>query len=297
MEKLYELLNQLKDDSRIKFFVDNIDYFDNVCNYLLSQFDTKDYEFKKLSYMDSAESFRIANDILMQLSSKYPELMESYIKEQKIEITDRRNNQHGDGIVKFRNGELKIQYGLHYDINDVFLIVHEFMHSLNKRENDSDSKKLFSEACSVYSEYLTFDYLEKNGINVEENSEMLKLRMFYFQKRISDLKEYIEAIKYIKQNNIRNVSNAQPDITDKMKLLNSVDYSLASIFSIILFNRNINGLFNNEEYTYLVERIKDASAEESINKVFPNGLDINEFVSGYENIKLFINKESMKQKI
>ena len=286
----YSLLNKLKDDPRIKFLLENIDFCENVCNLLMPQIESNEYTFKKLEHVEPSNSFDIANNVLMQLSSNYPEIMKSYFQENKIVLEDNSNLSMGSGNAKFANGKLRIRYGLHYDINDVFLIVHEFMHSLNLKENNSDGKKLFSESFAVYSEFLTFDYLESNKICTEENNELLKLRQYYFYKRIESLKKYIEAIKVIKQNP-NNVATDDVSIIDEGNFLSCVDYSLAGIISTILLNRKENGLFSNEDYVRLNEMIKDLNDREAINILFPNGLDINEFMHGNEQLNSLINKE------
>ena len=127
------MLEKEKNNIRVKFLLDNLEFFNNVCNYVLSKNVSEDYEFKKLDNMNPEESFKIANDVLMDISANYPIIMNSYKKENKIKITDESNNRIGSGDANLINNELVINYGLHHDLFDIFLIVHEFMHSLNAK--------------------------------------------------------------------------------------------------------------------------------------------------------------------
>ena len=118
---------------------------------------------------------------------------------------------------------------------------------------------------------------------------MLKLRMYYFNKRIKQLKEYIEEIKYIKENYDKIPKNEDVGIIDEANLLSCVDYSLAGIISTILLSRKEMGLFSNEEYTRLNEMIKNSDVETLKGILFPNGLDENEFIHNSVNSHKLIN--------
>ena len=126
-ETLKSLLEILKDDPRLVFFMDNLSFFEKICDYLLLYSKYEDYNFKKLEYLSEEDSFIIAKDILNQLSSSYSLLLDYYKKENILRIENESSNKHGSGNVNYHNGKLIIRYGLHYDINDVFLIVHEFI--------------------------------------------------------------------------------------------------------------------------------------------------------------------------
>ena len=296
VEKVYALLDKFKDDDKVKVFLENIDFFENVCNYVLSQPKVEYDQNTKLSYVDESVSFNVAKEILLQLSPNYLELFNKYEQEGSIKKEDERANKHGSGIAQVRDGKIELEFGLHYDINDIFLIIHEFIHSLNIMKNDlTEKKELFSESFSVYSEFLIVDYLQKNNIAMDENKDIIKLRMSELYKRFARLKEYINIIKYNNQNGID--TNCEIYIDDRIDFLASIDYSFAGIVAYILFNRNINGLFSNEEYMRLAEKIKWTNKDEMMRELFPDGLDINEYISGYERVVSLINNENIDRNL
>ena len=296
LAKIYKLVELEKNNPKVQLLLNNLDFFDNICNYLLDKNEISKYDFKQLSKLTNEEAFNISNQVLSSFSTKYPQMMNEYKNEGRLLITDESNKLMGSGsaYIDENDNKVKIRLGLHNDIFDPYLIVHEFMHSLNENNPRSIDRELLTEGFAIYSEYLLADFLEKNNINTLENTEILKLRLHTFYQKLRILKSYIHNIRELNTNkNELNLDNEQITIFDIGNFLSSIQYSFGNILSIILFKRNKDGLFNNEEYIKLNEEMKNSSDYSLFNRIFSNGLEFSEFVDSYEEACKFINKEEI----
>ncbi len=295
LSKTSKLLELEKNNPKVQLLLNNLDFFDNICNFILEKGESLKYEFKTLSKLSNDDAFNLSNLVLSTFSSSYPSILEQYREDNRLIVTDESKNLMGSGnaFLDDKDNKIKIRLGLHSDIFDPYLIVHEFMHSLNENNPRSLDRELLTEGFAIYSEYLVSDYLENNNINNIENTELLKLRLFTMQSRLSNLKEYIHNIRELNTNKDElNISDEEISMFDIGNFLSTIQYAFGNITAIMLYKRHQDGLFDNDTYSRLNEEMKDSSDYKVFNELFINGLDYNEFVSSYESIIKYINKEN-----
>ena len=76
-----------------------------------------------------------------------------------------------------------------------------------------------------------------------------------------------------------------------MELLSSIQYSFGNAASIILLDKIQNKSFTIEEYVKYNKDIMDSKNNTIYSKLFQSGLNIDEFISGFEYLIKLMNKE------
>lgn len=126
-----------KDSEILKLLFNNIDYYKSVSRIIYSE--CKDYQDElvekrnKINYMSLSETLNIVKDFLMKINPEYPILLEELMNNGVVNIYDitdeKKLKEYGDeAYYAIHNGNHTINIPLYHDINDAFIIVHEFMH-------------------------------------------------------------------------------------------------------------------------------------------------------------------------
>ena len=129
----------------------------------------------------------------------YPILLEELMNNGVVNIYDitdeKKFKEYGDEAYYARhNGNHTINIPLYHDINDAFIIVHEFMHYIVYLNGVSVDGFLFTEAISISHEMLFYDYLKQNKLYEEYLSSPISLRLLSIKDKtnamLNVIKEY-----------------------------------------------------------------------------------------------------------
>lgn len=282
--KTIKPLDEIKDNPKLKVLLRYLDFFDKACNFVLSKGETQK-EQSRLSQLSLTNALEISENFLATLSTNYPSIMNEYIKNNNIKILDNSKEQSGCGGISIDNGQVKILCGVHSDIDDVYIIVHQFMHSLNAYGENLKDKEVLTEGFAIYSELLVFDYLNKMNIFPKENYKLIKRRFNSVYKLAATLKEQINCIR-----NNHGFSN-----DDYKSLFEIFQYTFGNFVAQILYGRREKGLFTNEDFVRLNEKINTSDNFKVFSELFPRGLILEELTEGYEKVsKLISNHEVAK---
>ena len=295
--KMIKTLDEMKDNPKLKVLLHYLDFFDKACDFVLSNGEAQK-EQSALSHMPLEESLKISKKFLELLSSTYPQVMDGYIQNNSIKIVDNSKEQSGYGHVSLdENGQVKILCGVHLDIDDVYLIVHEFMHSINAKGKNSKDREVLTEGFAIYSELLVSDFLERMNIRPEESYKFIRRRFNSVFGRAIELKEKINVIKYIRNNPgvVDSLREKTKDFSYDERLLESFQYTFGNFVAQILYGRREKGLFTNEDFVRLNEKINTSDNFKVFSELFPRGLILEELTEGYEKVsKLISNHEVAK---
>lgn len=300
--KMMKLLDEKKDDPKVKILLHYLNFFDHACDFVLSKSELETLESNILNQMPLGQTFMLFEGFLSYLSTKYPGLLNEYRNSNRFKIIDNSKDNFGYGYASLNaEGKPTMVCGVHMDINDVYLLVHEFMHSLNSQGKGKKDRDALTEGFAIYSELLVLDYL--NGLNIrpDEIHEFIKIRLKSYYERSTKLKEIIKIIKYIYTN---------PDVVSKLKekandvllseddernLLSNIQYTFGNITSFILYGRREDGTLKDEDYARMNEEINTSEGFKVFAELFPKGLNLDEFINGFNKVYSSIDKEALKK--
>lgn len=292
-EDILTMLSAMNSNNpKMNLLLSNLDFFEDICNYILSRGEITEPHMSGLTNLSIEESYDISKKVLDGINPRYSNIFNQYLSNGNIKVEDRSMFYMGDGSVSLNENEIKIRYGIHKDINDVYLIVHEFMHSLNAKNEKQKEREILTEGFAIFSEYKVLEYLKNNNILDEESSILPQMRNYAFYSRIKLLGEYIRTIRYINQHKEECVNLREAKESNIDKILETIQYSWGSILSNLLYGKYIKQEFNDDMYSNINENMGN---ETYYDLLFKNGLKIEDFIYGYEEtIKLISsNKFSM----
>ncbi len=300
--KMMKLLDEKKDDPKVKILLHYLNFFDQACDFVLSKTELSTLESAQLSPMPLDQSVGLSKGFLSFLSPRYPGVLEEYKYDNRVKFIDNSKEQFGYGSASLNEeGKPVILYGVHLDVNDIYLLVHEFMHSLNAEGKGLKDRDVLTEGFAIYSELLVNDYLNMSNFRPDEVNQFIKIRLRSFYERAKKLKEKINIIKYIyshpdEVNKLKEKANSTYiSITDESELLSNMQYTFGNIVSLILYAKRKNGLFKDEDFVRMNEDINSSNGFEVFSELFPRGLLLDELVNGYNDVYSLVDESELKK--
>lgn len=115
---------------------------------------------RKYSFEDN---FHIAYSFLKDINEDYANLLLKRYEEGAF-IIDEKAEENKIAVSNIINGEPKIYFPTTNTLMDAYRIVHEFIHDTTIEDGYNDTRMIFCEVLSLYSELLMAKYLEKQNI-------------------------------------------------------------------------------------------------------------------------------------
>ena len=120
----------------------------------------------KLTFEDV---FLLAREIVESIDKSYLEHFDNLIQSGELDFSFENAYEDSQCISMYRKNQVKqiININREFNYNDVILLMHEFIHYTNGKQN-SINRYYFAEFLSIYFEFYAIDYLLKKGINKDE---------------------------------------------------------------------------------------------------------------------------------
>lgn len=120
----------------------------------------------KLTFEDV---FLLAREIVESIDKSYLEHFDNLIQSGELDFSFENAYEDSQCISMYRKNQVKqiININREFNYNDVILLMHEFIHYTNGKQN-SINRHYFTEFLSIYFEFYAIDYLLKKGINKDE---------------------------------------------------------------------------------------------------------------------------------
>lgn len=292
-----------KDSEILKLLFNNIDYYKNVSRIIYSE--CKDYQDElvekrnKINYMSLSETLNIVKDFLMKINPEYPILLEELMNNGVVNIYDitdeKKLKEYGDeAYYAIHNGNHTINIPLYHDINDTFIIVHEFMHYIVYLNGVSVDGFLFTEAISISHEMLFYDYLKQNKLYEEYLSSPIALRLLSIKDKSNAM---LNVIKEYESERSKSFMLTTLEESSEKASKNFYDLSAIIIYltgetlAIQIYYYYKLGLITIEDLQELIRLINNNEHLESLNLIFksiPTTEDIRESI-------IYIRNELLKK--
>ena len=292
-----------KDSEILKLLFNNIDYYKNVSRIIYSE--CKDYyeelieKRNKINYMSLSETLKIVKDFLKDINPAYPILLEELINNGVVNIYDitdeKKLKEYGDeAYYAIHNGNHTINIPLYHDINDAFIIVHEFMHHIVYLNGVSVDGFLFTEAISISHEMLFYDYLKQNKLYEEYLSSPIALRLLSIKDKSNAM---LNVIKEYESERSKSFMLTTLEESSEKASKNFYDLSAIIIYltgetlAIQIYHYYKLGLITIEDLQELIRLINNNKHLESLNLIFksiPTTEDIRESI-------IYIRNELLKK--
>jgi hypothetical protein len=164
------------------FLIDNLlpiidysDYYSEICN-------GKKFESKESNeYLDIENLWKYSIEVLESINPSYAEKFISYLNNGILDYSDDLKNSEAGISKTFYTVNVK----RNYDYSDISVSIHEFLHLLN--DSKLINRNILTEFISIYFEFYTYDYLVKEGFNIENQIEK---RIFSTYKIINYFNSY-----------------------------------------------------------------------------------------------------------
>ena len=142
---------------------------------VLSSYDLKDSSIENnLTYMDV---IKIAREIINSINTKYLPDFDNLLNSGQLDFSYK--NEYYDSCFIHNNNYNLININRSFNYNDVIILIHEYFHFTNGKENCSFNRNLLTEFFSIYFETYAIDYLLKSEINKNEIDYKARLRWNY----------------------------------------------------------------------------------------------------------------------
>lgn len=139
------------------------------------------------NHLTSEEVYRMARDIINEINPEYLKEYDTLLESGRLDFD--YEQETADSFMQItRNGnEMTKQINIRreFNYNDVVILIHEFIHYINRKNKFSNVRYYLSEFLSIYFELYATDYLLNRGINSKEISLFKRLHNSYqLSKRI-----------------------------------------------------------------------------------------------------------------
>ena len=138
-------------------------------------------------YVDNDQVIDIVKCFLNTISEDYELEFEKYLRNNRINFNSKKNCCEGNA---FKDSFIKIGLKSNNNLNDVFILTHEFFHVLSSRKYNKKytyTKDLFSELPPILAELFLIDFFKENGFDASKYKEM---RIHYVISNVSLLSDF-----------------------------------------------------------------------------------------------------------
>lgn len=293
-----------KDSEIVKILLNNINYFKRISTVIVEECNQYHNELtlkrNKTNYISLDETLKIVKDFLRTIDSAYPEILDKLLSNGIVNLYDiddeESTKKYGkDAYYSRNNGNHTINVPIGHNIEDVFTIVHEFIHYTNCLNGLSVDGLLLTEAISISHEMLLYEYLKQNKMYEEDICSPIVLRLLSIESKskaiLNVINEYErERSKSFKLTTLsENEKEARKNFHD---LSAKTIYLIGETLAIHIYHNYRNGITTISELNDLNTHVNNNEHLESLNfvlKSFPDSEEIRESI-------IYMRKELLKNR-
>lgn len=307
-DRAYSVLVNYEDDSIVRFMKDNPDFIGyrvNSFRKCLDEFPQVEYNYvNDLSLLDILQ---LSKDFLGTIDRKYISKFEELINDGSFNIFDSEDEENlrtfpGEAFRSYTMDEdgkfhENINIPLSHTIEDVYTIVHEFIHITNyDPEIEKDDREFFTEASSITYEFLLYDYLKNNDICNEDNCFPIFERIDSTYKYTNGLIVFLNSLNKIKIDEVKEIADEKKVYEDYKGIVSDFKYSVGNYLSVINYANYKKGLTSLENIKSFNDNLNKNDDFESLRHVLLSVPDSETIKSSLEILRdeLFSSKNRVK---
>ncbi len=150
------------------FLYRSIDFLRYVTKIFFSKADKSLYPAEgDFSYFPIEKSLEIVREFLTFVNPEYLQIFEKDLKSGLIEFYSKSENKGNHFFADLETGKVKVIVTLEENVQDGETIIHEFFHKLNFI-GINETRHVFTEAISIYFEFLYHNFLYAKGVPISE---------------------------------------------------------------------------------------------------------------------------------
>lgn len=297
MKKIANILIYHNESEILKLLLNNIDYFKTISESIIKECRPYHNEItlkrNKVNYISYEETIKITKDFLKSIDSYYPHSLEKLIEDGTINLYDKDDEdsikKYGDGAYYGRTkGKHNINIPMEHNIEDMYALVHEFIHYTNCLNGCSIDGFMLTEYISITFEMLLYDYLKEHNLYKEDRIAPVVLRLLSIESKSESILKTIE-----EYNNERNRSfnlinlkeNNRKSDKDFEDLSKKIIYLIGETLAIYTYHNYKKGIVSIEEIDELNMRVNNNENLDSLNLIMKDIPNSNEIESSIKYFK------------
>lgn len=290
-----------KESGILEFLTNNYKSLENISKTVLNSLESFDMENDKFeNHISLEETLNLAKEFLNEIDQSYSKLLDEDIKNGNLNLFDSKDSKsieeyslraHHSQRINDGKETIHINVPLYHNIDDVYTLIHEVMHDVNKQKYDSLDGILFSEFLSIYTEFKLYEFLSNKGyphndiiIPINNRLDDLKYKSKYILYIIEVYKELINNPNII---NEKLLDNKQTE--EEFNIIRAnLKYFLATLMSIFTCYKKIP-IQNIKDFNSSLHKNNDLESLNYLFVTFPYNEDIS------QSIDYFIQENTIKK--
>lgn len=270
-----------RDSEIIKLLMKEQNYFESIFEAIIKETnknhkETEDKR-KKVNYISYKDSLDIAKKFLGNINSRYPRLLEGLIRNGVVNIYDLDNKDFTkefgkDPYFQISKGKITINIPMEHNIEDVFSIVHEFMHYVTCYRGCSVDGFILTESVSITYEILLYDYLKEKGLFEEDRFAPIATRLLSIEEKSRVMLELFENYEISRKKSFE-LSDTKEDSTKAERDFEDISKQFVYLFCETLAIHNYHnykeGIITTKNLEEMCRRLNNNENLESLNFILP----------------------------
>lgn len=299
IDTLANILMFHRDSEIIKLLMKEQDYFESISETIIKETnknhkETEDRR-KKVNYISYKDTLDIVKSFLGSINSRYPRLLEGLIRNGVINIYDLDDKESvkefgKEPYFQISKGKITINIPMEHNIEDMFSIVHEFMHYVTCYRGCSVDGIILTENVSITYEMLLYDYLKEKELFEEDRFAPIATRLLSIEEKSRTILESFEnfeisrkksfKLRDIKEDSIK----AERDFEDISK---QFIYLFCETLAIHNYHNYKDGIITTKNLEEMCRRLNNNENLESLNFILstekPSAEEIGSSINFLEN--------------
>lgn len=266
------------DNIFIKYLLDNLEFIEETSlsinrDLSILEYDEKSFE----TYMTLDEILSLVKEFLKTIDESYPDLFDELIQNGTVNIYDASVKEnidefgneayHESYIDKNENQITNINIPLGHTIDDVYTIMHEFIHHTNLDRNKTNDRAMFTESVSILYEYILYNFLKSKDVNQNDskNSIMFRVKDLYFKSQMMQM--YTKLIKESRKQYYLETDEEKIE-KDLNIVVSDMKYYLGGLIAILKYYDYVRGTIDIKHINNFNKAIVKNQNSESLNYLF-----------------------------
>lgn len=263
------------DDIYIKYLLDNIDFLERTADTILRELEMVDFpEYIYDMYMPLETTLSLTQEFLSTINEEYPKRFETLIQNGSFNLYDGsdKENRRLYGLQAYHesyeeNNEerVNINVPIGHTIDDLYTIIHEFIHNTNMSE--SVDRSIYTETSSILYEYLLYRFLKEKDVNQQDNKYSLLYRVKDLRRKANFISTYCKFVKETRKEYKLNTDEETLE-EDYHSVSSDIKYYLGELISVLKYHDLVRGIIDIKHINNFNEGITKNDDNESLNYLF-----------------------------
>ncbi len=281
IDTLTNILIFYRNSEIMKLLMKEQEYFESIIETIIKETnknhnETKD-KIKKVNYVSYKDTLDIVKKFLGRINIRYPKLLEELIRNGIVNIYDIDNKE---SVKEFGNepyfqifkGKTTINIPMEHNIEDMFSIVHEFMHYVTCYKGCSVDGFILTENVSITYEMLLYDYLKEKELFEEDRFAPIATRLLSIEKKSRTILEIFKKYEISRKESFE-LRDTEEDSAKATRDFEDISKQFIYLFCETLAIHNYHnykvGIISTKNLEEMCRRLNNNENLESLNFILP----------------------------